>query len=258
MNKWVMAEGKQTVNDLKWLAIFFGLMALPWLLLLIWFGLIPAVWGLLEARTPENLGVKYAITDLKSFEAKSGIRISPPAPFGTATPAGKAPAASTPGVPAPPPKPLDMTVSQEELSAVINQLGANLLPLRQVQVKLGPGSAEISGALDTSQLDGFLKNIGVRTKDIEGIGRWVKALGNNVPVHVKANGSVEDSRLNATLESLSVGGFNIPAEQLDRMTKGGIHSNLNGEGYSVKVLTFQEGSLKFIGALPPSLGVRDP
>ena len=259
MSDLAMAEGKKTVSDLKWLVLFAALMVLPWMLLLGWMGFLPAVSNLVVARAPQNLGVKYAATDLKSFEAKSGITVSPPTPTAPTVQSGGAPAAPVPPPVPAPPKPLDLTVSQEELSAVINQLGANLLPLRKVQVKLGPGSAEISGALDTSQLDGFLQNIGVRPKDIEGVGRWVKALGDNIPIHLKANGGVADAQLNARLESLQVGGFNVPAEQLERITKGGIHADLSGKGgYSVQTLTLQEGNLKFIGALPPSLGGPGP
>ena len=259
-----MAEGKKTVSDVKWLVLFAALMVLPWILLMGWMGFLPAVSNLIVPRAPQNLGVKYAATDLKSFEAKSGITVSPPTPPAPPAPtaqSGGAPAAPVPVPPSvtAPPKPLDLTVSQEELSAVINQLGANLLPLRKVQVKLGPGSAEISGALDTSQLDGFLQNIGVRPKDIEGVGRWVKALGDNIPIHLKANGGVADAQLNARIESLQVGGFNVPAEQLQRITKGGIHADLSGKGdYSVQTLILQEGNLKFIGALPPSLGGPRP
>jgi hypothetical protein len=252
MNDVAMAEGKKTVSDLKWLVLFAALMVLPWILLLGWMGFLPAVSNLVVPRAPQNLGVKYAATDLKSFEAKSGIAVSPPTPSAPPTQSGGA-ASVTPTVAAPT-TPLDLSVSQEELSAVINQLGANLLPLRQVQVKLGPGSAEISGALDTSQLDGFLQNIGVRSKDIEGVGRWVKALGDNIPIHIKANGGVADAQLNARIDSLQVGGFNVPAEQLERITKGGIHADLSGKsGYSVQTVTLQEGNLKFIGALPPTL-----
>jgi len=256
--EWVMTEGKQLADDRKWLMLFAALVILPWIVLLIWFGLVPALSHLLAAREPENLGVEYDVTDLKSFEAKSGITVSPSVPQqpAPATPPGGSPAATPPpAAPAPSPKPLDLTISQEELSAVINQLGANLLPLRKVQVKLGPGSAEISGALDTSQLDGFLQNLGVRPKDIEGVGRWVKALGNNIPIHLKANGGVQDAQLSAKIESLEVGGFNVPGEQLQRITKGEIHADLNAKaGFSVQTLVLQEGNLKFIGALPPSLG----
>ena len=260
-----MAEGKKAVSDLKWLVIFAALMVLPWVLLLGWLGFLPVVSNLLVARAPQNLGVKYAVTDLKSFEAKSGMTVSPPPsqpPVSNAQPGGVPPASVTPSpAPAAPvsPKPLDMTVSQEELSAVINQLGANLLPLRKVQVKLGPGSAEISGALDTSQLEGFLQKLGVRLKDIGGVERWVKSLGDNIPGYLKANGGVAEAQLNARIESLQVGGFNVPAEQLQRITKGGIHADLSGkDGYSVQTLTLQEGNLKFIGVLPPGLGGHGP
>ena len=123
-----MAEGKKAVSDLKWLVIFAALMVLPWVLLLGWLGFLPVVSNLLVARAPQNLGVKYAVTDLKSFEAKSGMTVSPPPsqpPVSNAQPGGVPPASVTPSpAPAAPvsPKPLDMTVSQEELSAVIATL----------------------------------------------------------------------------------------------------------------------------------------
>jgi hypothetical protein len=258
MGDLAMAEGKKAVSDLRWLVLFAVLMVLPWILILGWLGFVPTVSNLLVSRAPQNLGVKYAVTDLKSFEAKSGITVTPQTPSVPAAQPGGAPAIPVaPPVVAAPPKPLDLTVSQEELSAVINQLGANLLPLRMVQVKLGQGSAEISGALDTSQLEAFLQNLGVRPKDIEGVGRWVKALGDNIPIHLKANGGVADAQLNAKIESLEVGGFHVPSEQLQKITKGGIHADLSSRGaYSVQTLTLQEGNLKFIGSLPPNFGAH--
>lgn len=253
--------GKREHGTLWWVSVFLGLLLLPWVLLLGWMGLVPGVSNLMGARSPENLGVKYAATDLKNLEAKTGIPFArPPAagagpvrPATTPKPGGSPPAA--PAAPPPPiTKPLDLSISQEELSAAINTLGPKRLPLRNVQVKLGMGSAEISGALDTSRLGDFLKSVGVRAADIEHIAGWVQALGNDVPVYLKATGGVQGAQLDLQLQSLRLGNIEIPQEQLARMTGGGVHSNLGGnEHYSIQTLTLQEGAMQFSGTLPTDL-----
>lgn len=250
-----MAGLKAGISDVKWLGLFLGLFVLPWIVLFVWFGLVPWVADLFGSRAPQNLGVKYAAADLKRFEAKAGVKLGAPPPALPVAPAS--PGQPPRPAPQPPaaPKPVDMTLSQEELSAALNSLGARLLPLRDVQVRLGPGAMELSGALDGSRLGDFLKTVGVREKDAESITRWVGALGDNLPVYAKAVGGVENGELSAQLQRLQVGGLDIPREQLDRIAKNGFHASLGTrEGYAVQTLTLQAGALRFIGALPPNLG----
>jgi hypothetical protein len=148
-------------------------------------------------------------------------------------------------------QPLDLTLSQEELSAAINLLGAKRLPLRKVQVKLSAGAAEISGALDTSRLGDFLKSVGVRAGNAERISGWTKALGNDIPVYLKAEGGVQGSQLDLRVQSLRFGNIELPKDQIDKLTGGNVHSSVGGnDRYSIESLNFEEGALKFTGKLP--------
>ena len=248
------STGKKEHGTLWWVSVFLGLLLLPWVLLLGWMGLVPGISNLMGARSPENLGVKYAATDLKKLEAKTGIPFAQPPASGTVAVQPVTPKPGSPPAPPPITKPLDLTVSQEELSAAINSLGAKQLPLRNVQIKLGAGTAEISGALDTSRLGDFLKTVGVRANNVERIAGWVQALGNDVPVYLKAAGGVQGAQLDLQLQSLRLGNVEIPQAQIAGMTGGGIHSNLGGnEHFSIQTVTLEQGAMKFIGALPTDL-----
>lgn len=261
------AEGRPVHGTLWWVSIFVVLLFLPWALLLGWMGLAPIFSMLLGAAEPENLGVRYSAVDLQQFEAKTGVVFSP-APPATPLPAPPAaPPAADPDAGAtrpilPTAKPLDLTLTQEELSAVLNKVGAGWLPLRNVQVRLGAGSAEVSGALDTSRIGDFMKSLGVRDEKIEkfqlGAG-WALALGDNVPVYAKLTGGVQDSLLNMQVDSLRLGNFEIPQAQLQQWTQGGVSSPIKGnERFSIQQLTLQDGGVKFVGTLPPNLGRPAP
>jgi hypothetical protein len=249
-----MTSGKNSHGELWWIALFVGLMVLPWLLLAGWMGMTPIVTTLMGARTPQNLGVSYAPADLQKFEAKTGIVVAP-----RSAPEAAAPPTPTLAAPGPNTKPLDLNLTQEEVSAVLNQAGAGLLPLRNVQVKLGAGAAEISGALDTARLGDFLKSVGVRDKNIQRIAGWTRAFGDQIPVYLKATGGVQDAQLNLQVNALRLGNIEIPQEQIQRYTGDGLHSNLKGnERFAVQELTLQEGALRFVGALPKNLGRGSP
>ena len=241
-----------------WIALFIGLLLLPWILLLGWMGLVPGVSHVLGARTPENLGVRYAETDLQQFAAKTGVVFSPAPPV-TPAPALPAPTVAPPPPAAPTPggKHLNLKLTQEELSAVINRMGADLLPLRNVQVKLSQGAAEVSGALDTARIGDFLKKVGVRDQNIDRIAAFAKAFGDNVPVYAKAAGGVQDAQLDLQLQAVRIGNFEVPQDQIDRMMGGGLHSTIkSNDRFAIDTLTLQEGALQFVGILPPNLGAK--
>lgn len=259
-------EGKPVRGTLWWVSMFIALLLLPWVLLFGWMGLMPIVSMLMGPAEPQNLGVQYSTVDLRQLEAKTGVVFSPPSPAkplpssggpssGQSThPAG--PGADSPTLPTG--KHLDLTLTQEELSAILNKMGAGWLPLRNVQVRLGVGSAEVSGKLDASRIADFLKSVGVRAGKIEKfqqVAGWALAMGDDVPVYLRATGGVQDSFLNGQIDSLRIGNLEIPQAQLAEWTKGGVHSPVKGnERFSIQQLTLQNGGMKFVGTLPPNLG----
>lgn len=262
---------KPARGTLWWVSVFIALLLLPWLLLFGWMGLMPIFSVLMGAAEPENLGVQYSAVDLQRVEAKTGMVFSPAPPAIPLPPTSSAPVTGRSAPPAgtdataptlPTAKHLDLTLTQEELSAILNKMGAGWLPLRNVQVRLGAGSAEVSGRLDASRIGDFLKSVGVRAEKVEKFQQaagWALAMGDDVPVYARATGGVQDSFLNVQIDSLRLGNLEIPQAQLEQWTKGGVHSPVKGnERFSIQQLTLQNGGMKFVGTLPPNLGRPAP
>lgn len=144
-------------------------------------------------------------------------------------------------------RPANLTLSQEELTAVLNQAGSGLVPMKDMQVKLGKNTVEVSGKLDTARLGEFLGRVGVKPQNIERISQMVSVIGGELPVYVKAHGGVENAQLNLQFEQMRVGNLELPTEKI----AGGIRSDLRGKlGNSIRSVTFQNGALDFAGSLP--------
>ena len=231
--------------------VLFLLVVLPVVLLLGWAGFVPGLSDLMGTREVQDLGVTYQTADLRSLEQKTGITVQRPVVSQDAS------AQPTPSAPSPKPRfenprQLDTTITQEELSAVVNSSG--LLPLRDAQIRLTEGAAELSGVLDTARFEDFLRTLKVKEANIDKIAGMVKAMGDNVPLYLKASGSVQDAQVDVQWQSLRLGNLDIPQEQLSRIAHGGVHTRLRGnENFSIQTLTLHEGSLNFAGILPTLL-----
>ena len=113
--------------------VLFLLVVLPVVLLLGWAGFVPGLSDLMGTREAQDLGVTYQAADLKSLEQKSGITVRrPTAPLADST--QPAPSAPSPKPRFENPQHLDTTITQAELTAVVNSTG--LLPLRDAQIRL--------------------------------------------------------------------------------------------------------------------------
>jgi hypothetical protein len=243
-----------------WLAVIVLLTVLPWVILLAWLGLVPGLSDLMGLNEAKDLGVKVSVNDARTFESKSGIQLdkvkrdifSAAAPVTSGQEKGQI-AGQLPGTTGPSgrtmriARPANLTLSQEELTAVLNQAGSGLIPMKDMQVKLGKNTVEVSGKLDTSHLGEFLGRVGVKPQNIERISQMVSVIGGELPVYVKAHGGVENALLNLQFEQMRVGNLELPTEKI----AGGIRSDLRGKlGNSIRSVTFQNGALDFAGSLP--------
>lgn len=261
----VMDKATKGRGGWGWLAVIVLLTVLPWVILLAWLGLVPGLSDLMGLNEAKDLGVKVSVNDARTFESKSGIQLDkvkrdifsaaapvtsgqdkgqtagqPPATNG---PAGRTRTASPMRIA----RPANLTLSQEELTAVLNQAGSGLIPMKDMQVKLGKNTVEVSGKLDTSHLGEFLGRVGVKPQNIERISQMVSVIGGELPVYVKAHGGVENAQLNLQFEQMRVGNLELPTEKI----AGGIRSDLRGKlGNSIRSVTFQNGALDFAGSLP--------
>ena len=95
--------------------------------------------------------------------------------------------------------------------------------------------------------------MGVHADQAERIGGWTRALGNDIPVYLKAAGSVQGSQLDLRVQSLRVGHIELPQNQIDKLTGGNVHSSVGGKDYSIDTLNLEAGAVKFTGKLPTDL-----
>jgi hypothetical protein len=254
-----MKRSSENGSTLLWMmsipAVIFGSL----LLLLGWMGLVPGLSDLMGTRNPVDLGVAFAPEDLENLKVHyaSGLSVQEP-PQKNPSETNATPTAPESEPTRLPQKKGESTlkISEQELSALANQSALKLLPLKKVQIRLSPETLEVSGALDQSSLDGFLKGIGVRDADAQRARAAIDALGNNLPVYLRLEGGVDQGQLNLHVDEIRVGNLPLPEALTEQITKGSIRANTgNKAGYSIQQLNIGQGTMEFQGAPPDQWGL---
>jgi len=254
-----MKRSSENGSTLFWMmsipTVIFGSL----LLLLGWMGLVPGLSDLMGTRNPVDLGVAYSAQDLDTLKVHYASGLSAPEPpQKSPSEPNAAPAAKETEPTLLPQKKgaSKLRVSEQELSALANQSALKLLPLKKVQIRLSPETLEVSGTLDPSSLDGFLKGIGVREADAQRAKSAIDALGNNLPVYLRLEGGVDQGLLNLHVDEIRLGNLPLPETLTDQITKGSIRANTgNKAGYSIQQLNIGQGNMEFQGSPPDQWGL---
>jgi len=184
--------------------IFLTLLILVPILFLTYLGFIPYLSSLFGFNKPKDLGVRYEVSDMDSYNKKASFTVE------------KSNNVNSPlGVDFSGEAELNQVFTKEEVSARINYAPWKYIPIKNVQVNFPEdGVVEFSANLLTSRIPSFLSAIGfsgVSQSDIEkGLG-YIKYVG-EPPVYAKARASVSNNQVEVSLISVQVGKFSVPFE----------------------------------------------
>jgi hypothetical protein len=229
-------------------------------LLLAWSGLAPGLSALVGADRPRDLGVQYSASDRQQYLSKSGSRVEP-----KVSPSDR-PIPVKPPVPVPdgegPDEPqwIDTSFSQEELSAVLNQDAPEWLPLRDIQLRLGDDTVEVSGLLETHKVPRLLEKLrrqGTSEADLTRIADYVDKLPGLVPVYAKATGAVRNAQLDLALQEFEVGRLRLPVDALGERMPTKIRETIRRtDHFAIESAIPQDGSITFSGILPRTIKLK--
>lgn len=223
------------------------------ILVLGFFGFMPGISSLMGTNKPKNLGVSYTAADYASYQQKTGAQFldSATAPQSTTDPGSKEIFTN--------PKQMDVNLTQEEITAMLNSTGWALMPIKNAQVRLGNNTVEISGNLDASAISSFAKSIGgagYSQSDIDTATSWAKLLG-NPPIYIKANASITNNVLDLSVTEAKVGFLSIPASVTGDLLKAGSYNIKNNSAmYDVQHASATDGQLHFVGTAPTTIYIN--
>jgi hypothetical protein len=218
-------------------------------------GFVPGLSDLLGANKPRDLGVQYTAADFASYKQKTGVVFDDYA---------NAPnSIDNPGEKTFFTDPTDVTnliITQEEVTAAINDTDWAWMPLKNTQVKLSDNTIEISGNLNLNHIKDFINSIGgvgYSQKDIDKALSLVGGLLNNAPIYIKANLSIINNQLSLKVQDVSVGRFDIPKNIAGKILAT-VTTNIisHVDNLEIKSETLKNGSLLFSGTYPKTIYVN--
>jgi hypothetical protein len=220
-----------------------------------WFGLVPGLSSVLGATKPRDLGVRYTDADYQSLLAKSNAEFLAfaQAPDHPDKPGKKLIFANPTSVD-------DLQVSQEELTALVNEVGWEWMPLTNTQIKFSPGRVEVSGNINVEHIVDFIRfigGVGYSDDDVSRAVDWGRRFVANPAVYIKASGSVSDDQLALQLQEVKVGRFTVPIDIAQKViTTGATNAITRADNLAVVAATATNGGASFTGTYPATTYVR--
>lgn len=220
-----------------------------------YFGLVPGLSSLMGANKAKDLGVTYTPADYQTFLAKTQTTMQDfaNAPANPEKPGKKVVFANPVTV-------ADQTVTQEELTAAINESGWLWMPIDNTQVKLTDGTVEISGNLQLDyivQFISFIGGVGYGQAEIDQAISWGKKLVNNAPIYIKANGSVVNNQLQLAVQEVQIGRYNVPVDIAQTVLSVGTQSAINNTPHlEAQSAQLTNGAIVFTGTHPSTIYVK--
>lgn len=219
-----------------------------------YFGAVPGVSNIMGAKKAKDLGVVYTDADFESYKAKTGVQFADfaNAPSNPDKPGKKVVFAE--------PKQMDVSLSQEEITAAINKSGWLWLPLSNTQVKFNDGVVEVSGNLQLAHIKEFIAFIGgvnYSNADVDQAVSWANKLFGGAPVYIKANASVSNGVLSLQVVDAKLGRFSVPLNNAQQALQAGTNNALaRTAGLSVGSATISTGKLNFSGTAPTLIYIK--
>lgn len=230
------------------------LLILP-ILVLGWLGFVPGLSGLFGATKAKDLGVQYTQVDYTNYLEKTGVTLKD---FSTAPENPERPGKY---VVFADPKSFDnLTVTQEELTAAINEIDWLWMPINNAQVRLTDGVVEVSGNLNTqyaNEFIGFIGGVGYSESDVAKVVSWAQKFAADAPVYINATASVQNDVLSFQLNKVQVGRFNVPMDIASTvLSTGTTNAIVNTQGLVATSAQPEQGSMRFTGQLPTTVYVK--
>ena len=235
---------------LRWVVMIVAVLLLVPLLYASWLGFIPGLSNLLGANNPVDLGVTYTEQDLQGFYDKTSQEMLDYANAPVDASGYKTIFAN--------PEPMDLQVTQEEITARINNTDWVYMPMDNVQVRLGEGNViEVSGNVNTDALEGFIPfigGVGYSQEDIDTGLNWLKRMAGNPAVYISSVGTITNNKLNLTINEVKIGRWGAPLDEASKVLTTATENALRGVvGMDVTSATFGNGYIDFVGEAPTTI-----
>lgn len=249
------SDHKKRGSVIKILLSIVLLLLIPLLLVGGWLGFVPGLSNIMGARSVKDLGVTYTEQDYASYLATTNTSFlniddapaQPDNPDKKVVFADQATAEN-------------MVLSQEEITAAINESNWAWMPLKDVQVRMNDGDVEVAGRLNTDHLRSFITFIGgvdVDPGQVESAIGWAERLLSDAPVYLRADTRVSEGSLEFNLVDGNIGRFSIPTDIGNTVLRTGTESVLsNTPLLDISSAEFQNESLEFSGAYPSTVYVK--
>jgi hypothetical protein len=155
----------------------------------------------------------------------------------------------------------NVTFTQQEITAAINSIKWEWMPLSDAQVKFGAGNTvEVSGNLNMQHIDDFVKfigGVGYSDADVNKAISWGEKMVGNAAVYVKGTASVANDNLTLDLQQVQVGRYSAPVDISNRVFQTGASNALTrADNLEAKSVTFTSDAMHFSGSYPKTVYVR--
>ena len=246
---------KKKHKALKIFGIAFGSLILILVLFAGWLGFVPGLSNLMGARTPKDLGVSWTEADFESYKVKTGTTLYD---FADAHENPDKPGKKT--VFADPKTVQDLQLTQEEITAAINNLGWSWLPATNVQVRLSNDTVEVSGNLKLDHVEEFINfigGVGYSESDVSKAVDYGRTMAQGASFYAKGNASVTNNQLSFDLQKIQIGRLSVPMDVSSNVINtGGSNSINNAKHLDVQSATVGDGALNFTGTYPTTIYVK--
>jgi len=206
--------------------------------------------GVVVAFTmPHSLGVRYTQADLKSVNNKLGISYatlsSSDSPKTSLKLEGQ--------------KPLNAQITQEELTALLNQPSSQWknYPVSNVQLKINPdGSVEMTGKILAKRFTDYAEATNMPQQYKSLIADNAKLVPLNPSFDYKGNYKITNGKLQGEMTELKVGPVEVPKDWTSNnkdFITGFVEDRLNSAGMNIQSATFTNGKLDIQGSVPETI-----
>lgn len=240
---------------LKNVSIIFGSLILIIVLVAGWLGFVPGLSNIMGARTPKDLNVRWTQADFESYKTKTSTIFND---FANAPNNPDKPGKKT--VFADPKTVQDLGLTQEEITAAINNLDWLWLPAKNVQVRLSEGTVEVSGNLKLGYVEefvNFIGGVGYSEEDVSKAADYGRKLVEGGAFYAKGSASVVNNQLVFNLQKIQIGRFSVPVDVSSKVIYAGGSNGINNAQYlDVQSATVGAGVLSFTGTYPTTIYVK--
>ena len=255
-NSTIQSESHRKRHVMLWVVVSIVLVILmvP-ILILGWLGFVPGLSKLMGASDPRDLGIAYSQADLDSYNQKTALKFvdSSSAPKVSTNSGESTTFADVKTV-------NNLELTDEELTAAINNLEWNWLPISNVQTRFSSGSLELSGKFDSAKLDNlrqYLSEQGGLNPDSSNAISWAERLSNDAPFYAKANAVIANNTLSFKLVEAEIGRLNIPLGKMgEDVQNGATYSNISSQYLNVQSAQLASGKLFFTGTYPSTIYIE--